>query len=105
MNSVTFVAPSGVSRRFIAQCFNVYVLGANALLHDSGPWEKREGDDSLWQIDPHNDFWLRFDSNPDNPSEVRFTGRYESDRHVQIVRSAVALFQASFPAKERVEGV
>jgi len=53
--------PEGVSRRQVALTLNGYLEGHEAREPGNvGPWQKKEGKDDHWQLDRHNNYYLRF---------------------------------------------
>jgi len=89
----TFKVPEGVTREQIAQTFNGYLVGHLARERDDvGPFQKREGKDDHWQLDMHNDYFLRFDVDADG-SAVFGSVFVEEDIKLD---AAFALFQEAY---------
>jgi len=88
-----FKMPRGATRKQIAQTLNGYLMGHLAREPgDVGPFQKREGEDDHWQLDLHNDYFLRFDIDDDGNAVF---GSVFTEEDIKL-DTAFALFQEAY---------
>jgi len=105
LNHFDFEMPRGMSRTQIAEAFNAYLLGCLVYENEdfgggrpNGPYQKYEGADISWQLDPSNDFFLSFDDQ--FPDRARVSCRYDSQR--ETLGLLLELFKNRYPTRRRI---
>ncbi|MBI2030616.1 hypothetical protein HYT05_03270 [Candidatus Kaiserbacteria bacterium] len=85
MREITFAMPRAMSREEIAETFNAYLIGRLAYNNEkkdgnprpNGPYMAYKDCDDSWQLDPSNDFWLKFFPNDTGRLSCRVEGDQE----------------------------
>ncbi len=95
----TFTVPEGYRRELVAEIFAAYLLGHRAFENSRptpdqprrmGPYRKETSiDDSRWQLDEGNDYFLEFKGD-----QATLSHRY--DNHAKCA-AMLAMFQLSHP--------
>ena len=79
MNQRTFIMPEGLTHEQAALTLNGYLAGHLAREPGNvGPWQKKVGSDAHWQLDPHNNYYLRFFENGEAVVGSKF--RYHDEK-------------------------
>ena len=91
----TFSASHGMSPIEVAKTLSAYLMGYLSFSNSDlshGPFQKIEGDDSRWQLDGSNEFWLKAEDL--NYSTYSISCRYPGQE--VIIKSMVSLFNALY---------
>ena len=89
----SFKIPKGMERRIVAETFAAYLIGSLAFTNRDrfhGPMEKDKGDDSSWQLDGSNDYWLHIEGD-----KARINCRNPKTQ-VLVVKVMVELFNRRY---------